>query len=113
MTSSSAADDIELPLSDAAALALADSGDVDEIEALAGRAAATRDAWFGRTLTFSPKVFLPLTNLCRNRCDYCSFRKSPGDDGAWTMTHEEVRAWVARASGQGCVEALFCLGDKP
>ncbi|HEY2733965.1 MAG TPA: radical SAM protein, partial [Polyangiales bacterium] len=113
MTPSEDAFDRDLPLSDAAALALADVSDVEEISQLARRAAAARDAWFGRTLTFSPKVFLPLTNLCRNRCDYCSFRKSPGEEGAWTMTHEEVHTWVARAHGQGCVEALFCLGDKP
>ena len=40
-----------------------------------------RDALFGRVVTYSPKVFLPLTNLCRNHCDYCSFRRSPGDAG--------------------------------
>jgi 7,8-didemethyl-8-hydroxy-5-deazariboflavin synthase CofG subunit len=77
------------------------------------RAAAIRDACYARTVTFSPKVFLPLTNLCRNRCDYCSFRKSPGDRGEWTMTHDEVVQALARAQAQGCVEALFCLGDKP
>jgi FO synthase len=99
-------------LSDAAALALADV-DAAEIERLSLRAAAMRDAAYGATLTFSPKVFLPLTNLCRNRCDYCSFRKSPGDSGAWTMTHSEVESWLTRGREQGCVEALYCLGDKP
>ena len=68
---------------EALASAEADSLAVKE---LMRRAAALRDAHYGRTLTFSPKVFLPLTNLCRNRCDYCSFRKSPGDAGEWTMT---------------------------
>jgi FO synthase len=58
-------------------------------------------------------VFLPLTNLCRNRCDYCSFRRSPGDDGEWTMRPSEVDDWLDRARVQGCAEALFCLGDKP
>jgi FO synthase len=58
-------------------------------------------------------VFLPLTNLCPDRCDYCSFRRSPGDEGAWTMTPAEVIAWLDRARAQGCTEALFCLGDKP
>src|SRR5262245_37895039 len=77
------------------------------------RAAALRDARYGDTLTFSPKVFLPLTNLCRNRCDYCSFRKSPGDAGAWTMNQAELRSWIGRGREQGCIEALFCLGDKP
>lgn len=99
-------------LDDAAALACTHATP-DDVQRLAAAAAALRDAQFGMRLTFSPKVFLPLTNLCRNRCDYCSFRKSPGDEGAWTMTHAEVEAWAARARAQGCVEALFCLGDKP
>ena len=101
-----------MELRDEDALALAEAG-AAEIEALAQRAAALRDAAFGRLVTFSPKVFLPLTNLCRNRCDYCSFRRSPGDDGAWTMNHAELGAQLARARAQGCSEALFCLGDKP
>ncbi len=45
---------------------------------LVAAAAEKRDAAWGRTLTWSPKVFLPLTNLCRNRCDYCAFRRAPG-----------------------------------
>jgi FO synthase len=100
------------PLTDAEALAAADAGP-DEIEALVREAGSVRDRAYGRQLTFSPKVFLPLTNLCRNRCDYCSFRKSPGDPGAWTMTQREVLDSVGRARDTGCAEALFCLGDKP
>jgi FO synthase len=69
------------PLSDEDALALADAPAAVEAAELAAAAAAARDRAFGRTVTFSPKVFLPLTNLCRNRCDYCSFRRSPGDEG--------------------------------
>ena len=76
-------------------------------------ARARRDRVWGKTLTFSPKVFLPVTNLCRNRCDYCSFRRSPGDPGQWTMSPDEIRSWLDRASEQGCIEALFCLGDTP
>lgn len=76
-------------------------------------AAAKRDRAWGRRVTFSPKVFLPLTNLCRSRCDYCSFRRSPGDPGEWTMHPDEVVTWLARASELSCCEALFCLGDKP
>ena len=76
-------------------------------------ARARRDRVWGKTLTFSPKVFLPVTNLCRNRCDYCSFRRSPGDPGQWTMSPDEIRSWLDRAREQGCVEALFCLGDTP
>ena len=81
----------ERPLGDGEALALADAPDTD-LDALLARASAVRDAAWGRTATFSPKVFLPLTNICRNRCDYCSFRRSPGDEGACTMTHTEVDA---------------------
>ncbi len=99
-------------IDDACALACAGAGPA-EVMQLAEAAAALRDDVYPGRLTFSPKVFLPLTNLCRNRCDYCSFRKSPNDPGAWTMTHDEVRQWVARARAQGCVEALFCIGDKP
>lgn len=103
------------PLAGETALALAvppgpGAGDPGPVLAAA---AARRDAAWGRTITFSPKVFLPLTNLCRNACDYCSFRRSPGQDGAWTMDPDEVRAWLDRGRDLGCVEALFCLGDTP
>jgi FO synthase len=99
------------PLEDDEALALVDFGVVgDTLTNAAGR---VRDRAFGRVVTFSPKVFLPLTNLCRNRCDYCSFRRSPGDDGEWTMRPDEVDAWLERAAALGVSEALFCLGDTP
>jgi FO synthase len=100
------------PLSEEDALALADAtGELaDEVRAAAR---SRRDALFGRVVTYSPKVFLPLTNLCRNHCDYCSFRRSPGDPGEWTMTPDELDAALARAREAGCAEALFCLGDKP
>jgi len=81
--------------------------------ALCEAARTRRDRVWGKTLTFSPKVFLPITNLCRNQCDYCSFRRSPGDPGEWTMSPGEVRTWLQRAREQGCIEALFCLGDTP
>jgi len=97
---------------DALALALADPSPA-EGAALREAAAAVRDRAFGRDVTFSPKAFLPLTNLCRNRCDYCSFRRSPGEDGEWTMAPDEVVAWLDRAAREGCSEALFCLGDTP
>jgi 7,8-didemethyl-8-hydroxy-5-deazariboflavin synthase CofG subunit len=84
-----------------------------DTEALCEAARGRRDRIWGKTLTCSPKVFLPITNLCRNRCDYCSFRRSPGDPGEWTMSPDEIRSWLGRAREQGCVEALFCLGDTP
>jgi FO synthase len=82
-------------------------------DALIAAAAARRDARFGRRITYSPKVFLPLTNLCRDVCDYCEFRRSPKDPGAHTMSPDEVRDVLARAAQVGCREALFCLGDRP
>src|SRR5579859_4265586 len=100
------------PLAAEAALALGDAAE-DLADDIRAAAAAARTAFFGRVVTYSPKVFLPLTNLCRNRCDYCSFRRSPGDPGEWTMTPVEVEKQLARARELGCAEALFCLGDKP
>jgi len=85
----------------------------DDWWALLEVAAYVRDRERGRTITFSKKVFLPLTNVCRDYCAYCTFRKDPGDPEAKTMTPEEVLA-VARAGERlGCKEALFSLGDKP
>ncbi|WP_428265016.1 7,8-didemethyl-8-hydroxy-5-deazariboflavin synthase CofG [Haliangium sp.] len=82
----------------------------DELTAAAG---ARRDARWGRTAWFSPKVFLPVTNLCKNACDYCSFRRSPGQAGEWTMRPDEIESWLGRGRELGCVEALLCLGDSP
>jgi FO synthase len=103
---------LDAPLCAEDALALAD-GAGDAAAAVRSAARAVRDAIYGRTITYSPKVFLPLTNLCRNHCDYCSFRRSPGDPGEWTMTPAEIEQQLARARDLGCAEALFCLGDKP
>jgi FO synthase len=100
------------PLSEDEALRLAEVP-ATAIAPLLDAARDVRDRRWGRTVTFSPKVFLPLTNLCRNKCSYCSFRKSPNQSGAWTMTPDEVEGFVARATERGCAEALFCLGDKP
>jgi 7,8-didemethyl-8-hydroxy-5-deazariboflavin synthase CofG subunit len=85
----------------------------DEFAALLETAAAVRDRTKGRTITFSPKVFLPLTNLCRDFCGYCTFRRAPGEAGAHTMALAEVLEVAARGKRLGCTEALFSLGDKP
>lgn len=87
--------------------------DEAESEELLEHAGELRDARKGRTVTYSPKVFLPVTNLCRDRCRYCTFRKDPWDDGAWTMMPGEVRDWSRRGRRLGCREALMCLGDRP
>src|SRR5438874_6244081 len=84
-----------------------------ELEELSAYAGELRDRSKGVVVTYSPKVFLPVTNLCRDRCRYCTFRKDPWDDGAWTMTENEVRDWSRRGAGLGCREALMCLGDRP
>jgi 7,8-didemethyl-8-hydroxy-5-deazariboflavin synthase CofG subunit len=65
------------------------------------------------TITYSRKVFLPLTNLCRDYCAYCTFRRDPGEPGAHAMTPDEVMDIVRAGERMGCTEALFSLGDKP
>jgi FO synthase len=80
---------------------------------LLARAGEVRDHGRGRTVTFSAKVFVPLTTLCRDYCRYCTFRRDPDEPGAHTMTPEEVVA-LAQAGGRlGAKEALFSLGDRP
>src|ERR1051325_1551617 len=64
-------------------------------------------------VSYSRKVFLPLTNLCRDYCGYCIFRRDPGQPGAHTMTPAEGPAVVRQGEKLGCTEALFSLGDKP
>jgi FO synthase len=84
-----------------------------ELPSVLRAAAEMRDRGKGREVTYSRKVFLPVTNLCRDRCTYCTFRKDPGDPGAWTMTLAEIAQWSQRGREMGCKEALMCLGDKP
>ena len=67
---------------------------------------------FGREISYSRNVFLPITNLCRNRCFYCGFRRDP-NDGAWFMSPEEVLELAERAKAAGCSEALLTLGERP
>src|SRR5271157_1639350 len=64
-------------------------------------------------ITYSRKVFLPLTNLCRDYCGYCTFRRDPGEPGAHTMAPDEIMEVVRAGERLGCTEALFSLGDKP
>jgi 7,8-didemethyl-8-hydroxy-5-deazariboflavin synthase CofG subunit len=84
-----------------------------ELVALLQVADALRARHHGEVITYSRKVFLPLTNLCRDYCGYCTFRKDPGDPGAKTMTPDEVLAVATAGARLGCKEALFSLGDKP
>jgi FO synthase len=96
----------------AEATALLDTPD-HRLPALLTAAAALRDRGHGRRITFSAKVFIPLTTLCRDYCGYCTFRKDPGEPGAFTMTPEQVLALARAGARLGAKEALFSLGDKP
>ena len=83
------------------------------LETLAEAARELRHQGKGATITYSPKVFLPLTNLCRDRCRYCTFRRDPGDDGARWMEPGEVLEIARAGAALGCREALLSLGDRP
>jgi len=84
-----------------------------DLSALMLTASLVRDRYKGRTATYSRKVFIPLTNLCRQKCGYCTFSKTPGDPQAHTMTPDEVLAVAEAGRRQGCKEAMFSLGEKP
>ena len=98
------------PLTDDAALALAERRDT---AALMAEAAALRDAAFGAVMTYSRKVFIPLTHLCRDSCHYCTFATPPRRGEPAYMSPEEVLAVARAGAAAGCTEALFTLGDKP
>ena len=83
------------------------------LDDLLPRAAVVRDRGRGRRVTFSKKVFVPLTTLCRDYCRYCTFRRDPGEAGAHTLSPDEVVALVQAGGRIGAKEALFSLGDKP
>jgi 7,8-didemethyl-8-hydroxy-5-deazariboflavin synthase CofG subunit len=100
------------PLSEADAVGLIECSD-GELPAVLRAAGEVRDRGKGREVTYSRKVFLPVTNLCRDRCTYCTFRKDPREPGAWTMTMAQIAQWSRRGREMGCKEALMCLGDKP
>ena len=85
----------------------------DVLPALLSAAQLARDKFKPGVITYSRKVFLPLTNLCRDYCGYCTFRRDPGEPGAHTMTPDEVMEVVRAGERMGCTEALFSLGDKP
>src|SRR5215469_9161947 len=83
------------------------------LEKLLEAASEVRERGKGKTVSFSKKVFIPLTTLCRDYCSYCTFRKDPGQPGAQFMTPEEVLALAEEGRNAGCKEALFSLGDQP
>ncbi len=98
------------PLSDSQALQLAD---IDDTPALMNVAAVLRDRGFRNVVTYSRKVFLPLTQLCRDVCHYCTFAQTPRHLAAPYMAIDEVIEQVKAAEKLGCKEALLTLGEKP
>ncbi|CAB4918589.1 unannotated protein [freshwater metagenome] len=80
---------------------------------LLDRASQRRDALFGTRVTYSPKVFIPLTKLCRDRCGYCTFAESPRTATAPYLSLDEVLAIARAGAAAGCHEALFTLGEAP
>jgi FO synthase len=85
----------------------------EDTRVLMARAAALRDSVHGRIQSYSPKVFIPLTHLCRDVCHYCTFSKPPKKGEAAYMTIEQVLDVARAGAAAGCTEALFTLGDKP
>lgn len=112
--SACALDDVQpgVPISRQLALALITCPDAD-LSGLLTLARAAKERFKPGVITYSRKVFLPLTNLCRDYCGYCTFRRDPHEPGAHTMTPDEVLALARAAEKVGCTEALFSLGDKP
>ena len=94
----------------ASALRLAEEAPLGDLLAAANQ---LRERGKGATVSFSKKVFIPLTTLCRDYCGYCTFRKDPGQPGAHFMMPDEVLALAERGRDAGCKEALFSLGDQP
>ncbi|GBF97862.1 hypothetical protein Rsub_11212 [Raphidocelis subcapitata] len=93
--------------------ALIDSLLATPLPDLMREAARLRDEGHPRVVTFSPKVFIPLTRLCRDACGYCTFALPPAPGRRAFMTLGEVVAVARLGAAQGCAEALFTLGDKP
>ncbi len=77
------------------------------------RASKKRDAYWGKMITYSKKVFVPLTNMCRDTCSYCTFVKHPDDPEAKIMSPDEVLRSARKGENRGCKELLFSLGEKP
>jgi len=100
------------PISRKEAVRLIRCGD-EELPELLQAAQEARDRFKPGFITYSRKVFIPLTNLCRDYCGYCTFRRDPGEPGAHTMTPDEVLEVAKAGERLGCTEALFSLGDKP
>jgi FO synthase len=104
-----------IDVDEAAALLAADGDVLDELLTIAGgiRDAGLREAGRPGVVTYSKKVFIPLTRLCRDRCHYCTFATVPHRLPAAFLEREEVLEIARAGAAQGCKEALFTLGDRP
>jgi len=100
------------PLSPEAAVELLGCDDRTLPELLSA-ASTIKERYHPGVISYSRKVFIPLTNLCRDYCGYCTFRRDPGESGAHTMTPDEVLSVARQGEKLGCTEALFSLGDRP
>lgn len=101
------------PLEDDQARALV-GATADALAAMCEAAGRMRDLGKGRVVSFSPKVFIPLTHMCRDFCGYCIFRKTPEQAGDTLYMSPEQVLDVAKAGQRlGCTEALFTLGERP
>ena len=87
--------------------------DTPNLSALMERATILRDAGFGNVVTYSRKVFIPLTQLCRDVCHYCTFAQPPKPNERAYLTIDEMIDVARQGANAGCNEALFTLGDKP
>ena len=97
-------------LTDEDALALAEYTDLPRLMQVA---AARRDEFHGPVVSYSRKVFVPLTQLCRDVCHYCTFAHAPGQDQAPFMSIDDVLGVARAGQAAQCKEVLFTLGDKP
>jgi FO synthase len=110
-----AVDGRSLDVDEAATLLAARGAALDDLLAAAGemRDAGLRDAGHPGVVTYSKKVFVPLTRLCRDRCHYCTFATVPGRRPAAYLERDEVLDIARAGAAAGCKEALFTLGDRP
>ena len=84
-----------------------------DLDNLLEEANKIREQHWGKTITYSRKVFVPLTNMCRNTCSYCTFVKDPKSDEATILTKDQVIDIIKEGQKKGCKEVLFSLGEKP
>ena len=83
------------------------------VQELMRLASSVRDSRWGNQITYSRKVFVPLTNMCRDTCGYCTFVKHPNSPEARIMDPDQVLSVVQEGQKNGCKEVLFSLGEKP